>query len=131
MRVVTETIFEWAPFICHANNTCSPFVHESECQSLGVVYTQGFLPYLDWPSLSSPEAEMFRGFYLEMEATKDLNKDTYFIQMALELAERPRCRCPESDGRRHHRQDGRIIGSATTKKIRGRHAEVNAFRSAT
>lgn len=38
-----QPFIEWhATFICRTKNVFAPFVHESECQSLGVVYTQGF-----------------------------------------------------------------------------------------
>ena len=32
----------------------APSVHESECQSLGVVYAQGFLALFSWPSFVEP-----------------------------------------------------------------------------
>lgn len=50
-----KSFIEWPhTFICHAKNACAPSVHESECQSLGVVYAQGFLALFSWPSFVEP-----------------------------------------------------------------------------
>jgi len=50
-----EPFIEWhATFICHTKNVFAPSVHESERQSLGVVYAQGFLALFSWPSFVEP-----------------------------------------------------------------------------
>ena len=60
------------------------------------------------------------------------DKDTYFMQMALELAEKGRgAVAPNPMVGAIIVKDGRIIGSGYHEKIGEGHAEVNAFRSAT
>jgi diaminohydroxyphosphoribosylaminopyrimidine deaminase/5-amino-6-(5-phosphoribosylamino)uracil reductase len=60
------------------------------------------------------------------------DKDTHFMQMALELAEKGRgAVAPNPMVGAIIVKDGRIIGSGYHEKIGEGHAEVNAFRSAT
>ncbi|MFZ2772384.1 MAG: bifunctional diaminohydroxyphosphoribosylaminopyrimidine deaminase/5-amino-6-(5-phosphoribosylamino)uracil reductase RibD, partial [Trichococcus flocculiformis] len=60
------------------------------------------------------------------------DKDTYFMQMALGLAEKGRgAVAPNPMVGAIIVKDGRIIGSGYHEKIGEGHAEVNAFRSAT
>jgi diaminohydroxyphosphoribosylaminopyrimidine deaminase/5-amino-6-(5-phosphoribosylamino)uracil reductase len=91
-----------------------------------------FWLYLAGLPLSSPEAEMFRALYFgKGRHAKMQDKDTHFMQMALELAEKGRgAVAPNPMVGAVIVKDGRIIGSGYHEKIGEGHAEVNAFRSA-